>query len=409
LLTVPLLPNAWQRYTFLADETAMYGLALIVERMLGLDIWCVGESEPYIDLVQGYSTTLLGHCHPVIVDTVRHRIGDFDMMHSLATFEKLRLAELLAAHVPVPSPRFHFTAGGAEAVGYALRIARYATGRSRVACLKEGFHGLNADCLPLSEGYVSDEAQWFRAGEATALEADSQAAEQSIRSGVFAAAIVEPVQGAAGWRTIDRDWLRRIEAACRESGTLFIVDEIQCGLGRCGSLILSQTLGLRPDVLLLGKALAGGAYPLGALIVSDDLAARVPAKDFGIGSTFANSALGCAIALEVMSWLLLSGILSSVNVRGERLATALRQRVDARGLLGIRNVGLGIALDFFEAQDARSFVAAALKNHVLLYAAGVRGNVVKLAPPLVIEDVQIAAIAQRLEAAGKEAAEEVSR
>lgn len=378
----PELIELFEATTFPADETRMYGRPLAVTRALGAQVWCSHSDRPYLDLVHGYSATPLGHCHPVVVESVARHAGRVDMTHALPSEAQLRLSEEIRRDVPVPEARFHFTVGGAEAVSLALKVAFWKTRRRRVARLVDGFHGLNLDCVPLSADFVDGELYGAPIVPAESLSPGDPSAVTQIRSGLFAAAIVEPVQGAAGWKSLPTDWLRSIADACRASETVLIADEIQCGLGRCGHLFYSSFVGIEPDILLLGKGLAGGAYPIGAVIAKDALVRGMPYRGSGIGSTFSNSALGCAIALDVYKYIRDSDLSARARDLGASFLQQAERALVCRPVLGARAIGLGLALDFAGPEQAESFVNEGLERHILTYAAGSKRNVVKLSPPL---------------------------
>jgi acetylornithine/succinyldiaminopimelate/putrescine aminotransferase len=200
---------------------------------------------------------------------------------------------------------------------------------------------------------------------------------------------MEPVQGVAGWQKVPPEWIEKIGAACRDTGTLLIMDEVQCGLGRCGHVFYSNSLPARPDIVLLGKGLAGGAYPLGAVIISKSAFRNGAAlKQFdsnaGIGSTFSNNALGCAIASDVYDYIKNTRLAEKANELGEQFISISNFALKHRKIQEIRAVGFGIAIDFVNAEAADSFVNSAIQKRVLTYAAGLQRNIVKLSPPLTI-------------------------
>jgi len=222
----------------------------------------------------------------------------------------------------------------------------------------------------------------------------------SIYSRQFAAVIIEPVQGVAGWQTVPVVWIKKLEEACRETDTFLIMDEIQCGLGRCGHLFHTDALGVRPDFVLLGKALAGGAYPLGAVVINKSVMRGLPFGEFdgnaGIGSTFSNNALGCAIASDVYHYLKRERLHEKARGLGALFTSMAKDKMKHRELVDVRAVGLGVAIDFSGTKAASQFVRAAIEQKVLTYAAGSRRNMVKLSPPLVIEKNDIFEIVDRL-------------
>lgn len=381
-------------------ETSLYDASLLVERAEGLRVWCHGETQPYLDLVQGYSTTLLGHCHRVVVESLRRHAGRFDIVHSLLTAEALELGNTLTQHTGMPGGRVHFSVGGAEAVGVALRIARHVTQRSAVVCLRGSFHGLNADTLLLSRGFVTADPG-YAFGETIEVAPGDPAAATLIERARPAALIFESVQAAAGWHILPEAWIREIAARCRALGALIIADEIQCGLGRCGEIAAFTRFGVIPDIALFGKALSGGAWPLGAVIVAAEVADALPQSRFGIGSTFSNNALACAIANDVFAYMIRERLWERAHAIG-RYFLSRAEEFRTPLIRSVRAEGAGLALDLASARAATAFVDAALRRHILTYAAGVNRSVIKLSPPLTCSEDEITLIVDRLAAVAEQ-------
>jgi 4-aminobutyrate aminotransferase-like enzyme len=220
-----------------------------------------------------------------------------------------------------------------------------------------------------------------------------------------AAVIIEPVQGAAGFLIPPADFLTTVRDMTRRYDVLLIADEIQVGLGRLGRFYGFPNHSGAPDVVLLSKSLAGGVYPLSAVIARADLFPRVnPASRAFFQATFSNSPFGCRIALDLLTWARREGIFEAARKKGEQLLQGLAPLAEHSFIEELQ--GLGCAISFKTTDDptsgmmsdevAGTFVSLALDEHVLLYRAGTQGNRIKIAPPLTMTEADIDVISDRL-------------
>ncbi len=231
------------------------------------------EGAQYLDLLSGFGVFALGRSHPVVRDAL-HQALDADLPNMVQMDCALLpglLAEQLVSRSPDQIERVYFCNSGAEAVEAAIKFARASTGRQRIAYHAHAYHGLTMGALALNGspefkkpfGEMLPGAVEIPFGDVDALRTE-------LRRGNVAAFIVEPIQG-KGVYELEGDVWRSLETACRESGTLFICDEVQTGIGRTGKFYAFEHFGLRPDIITVSKALSGGYVPVGAMLTSDKI------------------------------------------------------------------------------------------------------------------------------------------
>jgi len=377
-----------------SDQTLLYGRPMVARRMKGCRVWFCGEREPYIDLVCGYSATNLGHCHPRLQAKLVELAGQFDQVHSLTSEPAVRLAGRLCGLMGEPDRyRACFTVGGAAAVDMGVRLCRAFSGRPIVASLAEGFHGHCLGVLPLTDpAFVATERFAPPACRRLALplgDVDGCRRILSEHRGDVGGVIVEAAQGAAGFVIPPDGFLASLRELCRELAMLFIADEIQVGLGRAGRMLAIEHAGVRDaDIVLLGKSLAGGYYPLSAVIARREVFDRIPAAGSTLGDTFSHSPIGCALALEVMDILERSDVIAQGCTRAAEMLAfleSLQKRCPRVARVWCIGAALGLEVAGGEpAATAQRLVLAGLDQHVLLYAVGPGKNRLKFAPPLTI-------------------------
>jgi predicted acetylornithine/succinylornithine family transaminase len=354
------------------------------------------EGHPYLDFISGIGVSSLGHGHPRLAAAVAEQAAQLIhtsnlYYHPLQSELAARLAELSGL------PRAFFCNSGAEAVEACLKFARrywhtQGTRRTEVVALERGFHGRTMGALSVT---------WddhYRAPFSPLLEGvtfvsnSDPAALLAAVSGKTAAIIAEPLQGEGGVRPLSPAMAQAITKACRETGALFIADEVQCGLGRTGVPFYSSTIGLTPDLMALGKALGGGV-PVGAALFSDRVAAAAAFGDHG--STYGGNLLACRAGLVFLDELA-SGLLAHVAEMGTQIESALR-RVAAKhpAVVDVRGAGViwGLELD----RPAAPVVQAALERGLLINRTA--DTVLRLLPPYVVGLAEVEQMASLLDAA----------
>ncbi|MEC8120352.1 MAG: aspartate aminotransferase family protein [Pseudomonadota bacterium] len=366
----------------------------------GEGCWLITEDGTrYLDCASGIAVNTLGHSHPGLVAALRDQAGKLwhtSNLYRVPGQERVaaRLAELTGLD------QVYFCNSGAEANESAVKIARRAMHergepeRMTILCATGSFHGRTLGMLAATDkpanrtgfGPMPDGFEHVAFGNLNAL--------RDQMGPHVAAVMIEPVQGEGGARDAQDDYLRGVRAAADEFGALVIADEVQCGIGRTGTLFAYETSGIRPDIIAVAKGLGGG-FPVGAVIATQTVgSAMTPGTH---GSTFAGNPLAMAVAEVVLDELGTPGFLADVRRRAGILRDALRAVADrhAGAVVEIRGRGFlcGVRLaDHLPAGDA---VAAMRDEHLLTVPAG--ENTVRFLPPLVISEAEIATAVEGFE------------
>ena len=354
------------------------------------------DGRVYLDLLSGIGVTALGHAHPKLARAIAEQAAT--LLHtSNLFFHPLQgqLAERLAALSGLP--RAFFCNSGTEAVEACLKFARrywYTRGEARteIVALDDSFHGRTLGALSVTsdEHYRAPFApllsgvRWVAANDPAALSA-------AVTTNT-AAVIAEPIQGEGGVRPLTAAFAAAINDACAKTGALLIADEVQSGLGRTGVPFYSAALGLRPDLISVGKALGGGV-PIGAALVSERVAAAISFGDHG--STYGGNLLACRAGICVLDEIT-GGVMANVNRVGPHFEARLRAIAAKRPVVtAVRGQGLMWGLEL--SCDAAPVVSHGLERGVIVNRTA--ETVVRLLPPLVITEAEVDEGLDRLDAA----------
>ena len=345
------------------------------------------DGTPYLDFLAGISVAQIGHSHPTLVEAVQAQAGRLLHVPNLFLSEPgLRLAERLA--VRSLGGKVFFCNSGAEANECAIKLVRRRRPGGEVVVLDHAFHGrtlgaLSATPAPDKQRPFEPLVPGFRVVPRDDPEALADAVGEET-----AAVFVEPVQGESGIHPIAEEVVLAAREACDRSGAALVFDEVQCGVGRTGTLWAYEGLGVRPDAMTLAKGLGGG-LPVGACVTAPELADVLRPGDHG--STFAGGPLVAAAASAVLDTVDDEDFLAGVAANGERLADGLREL----GLERVRGRGLMLA---FEVDDAPALVHRALLEQRLV-VNGTGPDTVRLLPPLTVSAEEIEEGLRRLEGA----------
>jgi len=343
----------------------------------GSRLWDV-EGNEYLDLLCGISVTNLGHCHPAVVDAVRDQAGVLMHVSNLFYTEPaMRLAQRLSRSSL--GGKVFFCNSGAEAVEAAIKLARRARPRGDIVVAHGAFHGrtygaLSATPQEAKQAPFAPLVPGFRA-----VHADATSLAAAVDADT-AALLLEPIRGEGGVHEIDRDALAAARTACDRHGAALIFDEIQCGMGRTGTLWAYEQLGVTPDAMTVAKALGGG-LPIGALITGERLKDVFQPGDHG--STFAGGPVVARAALAALEATDEPGLLANVRDAGERLAAGLRE---LPGVVSVRGRGLMLACELDV--SAPELVGRALTDQRLVMNA-TGPTTVRLLPPLNISAADV--------------------
>jgi acetylornithine/succinyldiaminopimelate/putrescine aminotransferase len=370
-------------------QTSPAPLGLRVARAAGSTVW--DESgRPYLDLLAGMGVANVGHTHPEVVAAVRAQLERH--LHVMVYGEfvqgaQVRLAARLATLLGPPLEVVYFTSSGAEAVEGALKTARKHTRRTRIVAFEGGFHGDTFGALSVGGNPVYRAPFEPLLPDVTFLPFDDIGALAAIDDRT-AAVVVEPVQAEAGVRVPGPAFLPALRRRCDSTGALLVLDEVVTGFGRTGQLFAHRHSGVRPDILVLAKALGGG-LPLGAFVGSPAVMGTL-AHDPPLAhvTTFGGHPVSCAAGLAALDVLVRDDLPARAAALGARLLAGLGALVGRGGLARVRGLGLLLGLEFEAAGPTTRFAARAFAEGLILNWTLHRDTVVRLAPPLVLSDAE---------------------
>ncbi|MFN3644217.1 MAG: aspartate aminotransferase family protein [Gemmobacter sp.] len=357
------------------------------------------DGTRYLDLGAGIAVNALGHAHPALVAALADQAGR--LWHTSNLYQiphQQRLADMLVEQTFADT--VFFTNSGTEAAELAIKMARKhwsAKGdpdRIEIVAFEGAFHGRSTGAIAMAGGEKMTKGFGPLMPGFRHLPFGDHDALRAAITARTAAVIVEPVQGEGGIRPLPDACLKGLRDLCDATGTLMILDEVQCGMGRTGRLFAHEWSGVTPDIMMVAKGIGGG-FPLGALLATEAAAAGMTAGTHG--STYGGNPLACAVGCAVMEIIADDAFLAEVR----RKAALLRQRLE--GLVaahpgvfsGVRGQGLMLGLRCVPANT--DVVAAGYAEHVLTVPGG--DNVIRLLPPLTITDDDIAEALARLDRA----------
>lgn len=339
------------------------------------------DGKRYLDLYGGHCVAFLGHNHPSVVRAIKDQ-ADRMLFYSNAVYAPVRASasKLLSDLAPEGMDRIFFINSGAEANEAAMKIARKASGRTDIIAVEGDFHGRTLGALATTwhEGYRKGYERAFAPVSFVPF-GDSVAARSAILEIRPAAVIIEPIQSMAGMRTAPPEFFHDLAAACREAGAMLIMDEVQTGVGRTGAFTYSELLGLRPDMITLAKSLGGGV-PVGAVLIRNEVADSVnPGEQ---GTTFGGGMLAMA-AVEAALRVIVEEDLPRKAVA---IYAALEKGCAERGIK-TQGAGCLVGMDF---SRPVSDIVAGLRNKSVLTGGSSNPHVMRLMPPAVVTEEEIA-------------------
>ena len=366
------------RKRFEAAMMPNYGTPpLAIARGEGCRVWDP-DGNSYLDLIAGIAVSALGHAHPAIVSAVTRQVQAVAHTSNLFVHEPgVALAERLLGLLTADG-RVFFCNSGTEANEAALKLVRRRQGTSKPVVAAIGsFHGRTMGALSITGkdsirepfGPFGVDVRWIPYGDEAAL---AGAVDKDV-----AAVFLEPTLGEGGVVPPPAGYLRAVRAACDEAGALFVLDEIQSGVGRTGAWFAHQREGVVPDVLTLAKGLGGG-LPIGACIGFGEYGTALGKGDHG--STFGGNPIACAAALAVLDTIEKDGILTNVTSVGARLTAGIGA-IDHPLVAGVRGSGLWLAVVLSDAKAPAVSAAAQARGFLV---NPVQPDVVRLAPPLIL-------------------------
>lgn len=374
-----------------------------VRPVRGEGCYLIGErGERYLDFASGIAVNALGHGHPKLVKAIADQAATLMHVSNLYGSPQgehfaQRLIEATFADT------VFFTNSGAEAVECAIKTARryhYADGnpqRHTLITFDTAFHGRTLGTISATnQPKMRDGFEPLLPGFAYAQFNDLEGALALVDDNT-AGFLVEPIQGEGGIRAATDEFLQGLRKACDEHGLLLVLDEVQAGYGRTGKMLAHEHYGLTPDIAAVAKGIGGG-FPLGACLATEEAAKGMVIGTHG--STYGGNPLAMAAGEAVLDVLLEPGFLENVTAMGERLRSGLEQMMPNHDHLFDSVRGKGLMLGIKLKSDSRRFVAHCRDNHGLLTVAAGE-NVVRILPPLVIDESHIAECIEKLSEAAR--------
>lgn len=376
-------------------QTSDDPIGLPIVRASGSRLWD-SDGHVYLDLIAGIGVASVGHTNTSVVDAIQRQIRRH--LHVMVYGEYVQesqvgLARRLASVLPSPLSSIYFTSSGAEAIEGSLKLARKWTGRIGFASFEGGYHGDTMGALSLMAGETYRKPFEPVVPGAIYLPWNDEAALAAIDETV-AAVVIEPVQGEGGVRIPDAGFLPALRRRCDQVGALLVFDEVITAFGRTGRMFGCQHGNVVPDILVMAKALGGG-MPLGAFAARPEVMATLR-RDPPLAhvTTFGGHPVSCAAGLAALEFTLHEDLPTRAAQLGRYWMDRLNVTMAGEGLVDIRGLGLLIGIEFDTPERTRAFVDGCRARGLLLGWTLHRDTVVRLAPPLVIqeEDLETAAV-----------------
>jgi ornithine--oxo-acid transaminase len=368
-------------------------LPVVLEKGLGVHVWDV-DGKQYYDFLSAYSAVNQGHCHPKIVKTL------VEQSQKLALTSRAFHNNVLGEYEKFITGIFGYDKvlpmnTGAEGVETALKLARkwgyekkgVAVNTAKIIVCEGNFHGRTISIVSAS---TDPEARMdfgpFTPGYITIPYNNTAALAEALKDNTVVGFLVEPIQGEAGVYVPNDGYLKTCSDMCKAANVLFIADEVQTGIARTGKMLACDHENVKPDMLILGKALAGGMYPVSAVLANDEIMMCI--KPGQHGSTYGGNPLGCKIAMSAMNVILDEKLAENSEKLGEVLRSELRA-IKSDRITTVRGKGLLNAIIIKEKGGISAWeVCLKLAENGLL-AKPTHGDIIRFAPPLVITKEQI--------------------
>lgn len=368
-------------------------LPVVLSRGEGVFVWDV-EGKKYYDFLSSYSAVNQGHCHPEIVKAMVEQAG------TLALTSRAFFNNILGEYAKYITEYFGYDKvlpmnSGAEGVETAIKLSRkwgykvkgVEEGRAKIIFAKNNFHGRTVTVISASnDPDAINHYGPFTPGIVTVPYNDLKALEIALEDPDIVSFIVEPIQGEAGVVVPDEGYLKKAYELCKAKNVLFVADEIQTGIARTGRLLACDYEDFKPDVVILGKALSGGQYPVSAILADDDVMLTIKPGEHG--STFGGNPLACRVAIAALQVVKDENLAENAFKMGEILRAGLRE-IKSDMISTVRGKGLLNAIVIKEKNGIDAWnVCLKLRDNGLL-AKPTHGHIIRFAPPLVITESQI--------------------
>ena len=302
----------------LFDVYSLYDIEPV--KGLGCHVYTADGTE-YLDLYGGHAVISVGHAHPLYVSAISDQVSRLGFYsNSVQNSLQQKFADRLGRISGYDDYALFLCNSGAEANENAMKLASFHTGRRKILAFDRAFHGRTSGAVAATDNPKIQAPFNSTENVVFAPLNDIEATERLLATGEFAGVIIEGIQGVAGIRMVDDDFMRRLRKLCTATGTLLILDEIQSGYGRTGRFFAHQYTGIRPDIITCAKGIANG-FPMGAVLISPS----IPAVKGMLGTTFGGNHLACVAAIAVIDALEGEAMIANAAAEGEYLMEELRR------------------------------------------------------------------------------------
>ena len=367
-------------------QTSEAPLCLNIVKAEGSKMWDANGKE-YIDLIAGISVCNIGHRHPKVVEAIKKQADEY--LHIMVYGElvenpQVHYATLLSKYLPENLNAVFYTASGSEATEGAMKLAKRYTGRREMVSFKNSYHGSTQGALSVMGSEYWQQAFRPLLPGVTQINYNN-ISDLEVITNQTACVIAETIQAEAGVNIPDQNWISALRKKCNDTGALLILDEIQCGFGRNGTMWAFEQFGIVPDILLLGKALGGG-MPLGAFVSDKKIMDSLSHNPvLGHINTFGGHPVSCAAGLAAMNVLIDEKIIDSVNAKEKLFLSLLNHpkiiKINSRGLM------LAVMFDSFETN--KKIIDLLIERGVFTDWFLFESNALRISPPLNISDEEI--------------------
>ncbi len=366
------------------------GVDFVPGRREGVWLWDVDGSRRVLNCRTSGGVFNLGHRPPRVVEAVKQALDELDVGdHMLMSEMRAALGKRLAELTPGDIQYTTFSPGGAEAIDVAIKLARGYTRRPKVISVRKGYHGHTGFALAAGEDVFRGKFGPMPPGFLKVPFGDARALEQMVDEET-AAVIIETIPATAGILIPPDDYFPQVREICDRSGAVFILDEVQAGLGRTGRMWAIEEWETVPDVLVIGKGLSGGVYPMSATCHRPHLDRFFQENPFIHLSSFGGASLGCVAAMAMLDQITEPGFLEHVQAMGERFAAGFaRLKAHYPIVAGVRRRGLMIGFELSDDRLGPLMSRALFQNGVLAVFADYRPSTVQILPPLIIQPDEV--------------------
>lgn len=367
-------------------QTTPFPFLIPVERAEGIYLY-TPEGKRYTDLISGIAVSNIGHRHPHVINAIQSQLEKH--LHVMVFGEYIqsasnRLAKKLTELLPPSLNCTYFVNSGTEANEGALKLAKRFTGRTEIISCRKSYHGSTHGSMSVSGNEIKKYAFRPLLPDVRFIDFNKMEELEAITDRT-ACVIMETIQGDAGVRVPSKSYMKAVRKKCDETGTLLILDEIQCGMGRTGTLFAFEQFDIVPDILTIAKAFGGG-LPIGAFIADKNLMQTLTHDPMlGHITTFGGNPVCCASALATLEVIEKEKLLDQVEKKGKLIENSLKHPM----IKEVRRIGLMFAIDFDTQERVEKIVKYAMDKGVITFWFLSHPNSFRIAPPLTITEEEI--------------------